>query len=88
MADSGYRARMDLFADVLTLAEAADRLGISATTLRHQAQAGRLAARLVGKTWVTTAAEVERYRRESLGRRRSTLRQPPTPGPDAPARRA
>ena len=75
---------MSTLADVLTLAQAADRLGVSATTLRHQVQAGRLAARLVGKTWVTTAAEVERYRRESLGRRRSTLRQPPTP--DAPAR--
>ncbi len=81
MADSGYLLRMDTLATALTLVEAAERLGISATTLRHQVQAGRLRARLVGKTWVTTADEVERYCRESLGRRRTTLRQPPAPAP-------
>ena len=53
--------------DILTLVEAAELLGLSASTLRHQAQAGRLRARLVGKTWVTTRDEVERYRRENLG---------------------
>ncbi len=66
--------RMD---GVLTLAEAAERLGLASDTLRHQAQGGRLQARLIGKTWVTTLEEVERYRRESLGRRRPTLRRPP-----------
>lgn len=54
--------------DVVTLAEAAERLGVTPSTLRHQAQAGRLHARLIGKTWVTTADEVERYRRANLGR--------------------
>jgi len=53
--------------DILTLAEAGELLGRSASTLRHQAVAGRLRARLIGKTWVTTKAEVERYRRDSLG---------------------
>jgi excisionase family DNA binding protein len=52
---------------VLTLAEAAARLGLAASTLRHQVQAGRLRARLVGKTYVVTTREVERYRAESLG---------------------
>jgi excisionase family DNA binding protein len=53
--------------DIITLAEAAEELGIAASTLRHQAQAGRLEARNVGKTWITTRQEVERYRRENLG---------------------
>lgn len=53
--------------DIITLADAAEDLGLGASTLRHQAQAGRLEARLLGKTWVTTRQEVERYRREHLG---------------------
>ena len=53
---------------MLTLTEAADELGLAASTLRHQVQAGRLRARLVGKTYVVTPAELARYRREQLGR--------------------
>ena len=52
----------------LTLAQAAALLGVSAATLRQQVHNGRLRARLYGKTWVVSEAEVERYRRESLGR--------------------
>ena len=53
---------------MLTLVEAADELGVTASTLRHQVQAGRLRARLLGKTYVVTPREVERYRREHLGK--------------------
>jgi excisionase family DNA binding protein len=53
---------------LLTLAEAGDRLGLSASTLRHQVANGRLRATLYGKTWTVTEREVERYRAESLGR--------------------
>lgn len=53
---------------MLTLTEAADQLGLAASTLRHQVQAGHLRARLVGKTYVVTAGEIERYRREHLGK--------------------
>jgi excisionase family DNA binding protein len=53
---------------LLTLTEAAARLGVAASTLRHQVQAGRLRARLIGKTYVVTEREVERYRREHLGK--------------------
>ena len=64
---------------MLTLTEAAARLGLSASTLRHQVQSGRLRARMVGKTYLVTAREVERYRREHLGRpgRPSHLPAPP-----------
>jgi len=53
---------------VLTLSEAADRLGLAASTLRHQVQAGRLGATLVGKTYVITEGELARYRATSLGK--------------------
>lgn len=53
--------------DLLTLAEAAAELGLSTATLRAHVQDGRLAVRLFGKTYVTTRAEVDSYRRESLG---------------------
>jgi excisionase family DNA binding protein len=45
---------------MLTLTEAAAELGISAATLRHQVQGGRLAARLFGKTYVISTEEQER----------------------------
>ena len=41
---------------MLTFTEAAARLGIAASTLRHQVQVGRLRARLNGKTYVVTDA--------------------------------
>jgi excisionase family DNA binding protein len=53
--------------DLLSLAEAAAELGLSTATLRAQVQDGRLAARLFGRTLVTTRAEVDRYQRESRG---------------------
>lgn len=61
----------------LTLAEAADRLGIAASTLRHQVKNGRLSARLAGKTWLVQPEEIERYRTQSRGRRG----RPPSVGP-------
>lgn len=59
---------MDPLDDIISLADAAEDLGLSAITLRHQAKAGRLRARLVGKTWITTRDEVARYRRDNLGK--------------------
>lgn len=52
----------------MTLAAAGALLGVSPATLRNQIRAGRLRGILVGKTWVVTPREVERYRAESLGR--------------------
>ena len=50
----------------ITLAEAASDLGVSEASLRAAVDDDRLAARRVGDIWVTTRAEVERYRREDL----------------------
>lgn len=66
---------------MLTLTEAAARLGLAASTLRHQVQAGRLRARLIGKTYVITERELARYRREHLGKPgRPSHRPAPPPG--------
>jgi excisionase family DNA binding protein len=52
----------------ITLAEAAQRAGVAASTLRNQVKRGRLRARLIGKTWVVAEDEVERYRVTSKGK--------------------
>lgn len=53
----------------MTLREAAQQLGITPDTLRQRIAAGSLRARKVGPVWTVTPAELERYRRESLGQR-------------------
>ena len=53
---------------MLTLTEAAARLGLAASTLRWQVHRGRLNARLIGKTYVVSEREINRYRAVSLGR--------------------
>jgi excisionase family DNA binding protein len=55
---------------LFTLAEAANSLGVSSSTLKHQAQKGVLHATLMGKTYIVTAEEIARYRREHLGKTR------------------
>ena len=47
---------------MLTLREAAEKLGLSPVTLRIQAERGTLKARKIGRDWMVTPAEVERYR--------------------------
>lgn len=53
---------------MLTLAEAAERLGVTAGSLRVQIGRGRLRAKKVGPVWTVSEKEVERYRADSLGR--------------------
>jgi excisionase family DNA binding protein len=52
----------------MTLTQAATTLGVTAGSLRHQIASGSLRAMKVGRDWHVTKAEVERYRRDSLGR--------------------
>lgn len=54
--------------DLLTLPEAAAELGLTRSTLQWQIKLGRLQATKPGRDWLVTRSEVERYRRESLGR--------------------
>jgi excisionase family DNA binding protein len=53
---------------LLTLRDAAARLGITADTLRAQVRRGRLRATKLGRDWLVEEAEVARYERTSLGR--------------------
>jgi excisionase family DNA binding protein len=53
---------------LLTLRQAAERLGISPATLRAQVRNGRLHAIKPGHDWLVEEEEIERYRRENLGR--------------------
>lgn len=60
--------RVEAGDEVLTLQQAAQRLGMSAGTLRLQVRNRKLDATLAGKTYLVRASEVERYRREHRGR--------------------
>jgi excisionase family DNA binding protein len=62
--------------DLLTLPEAAASLGVSPSTLRNQVRTGRMTAEKFGRDRLVTWGEVERYRRESLGRHQGEARRP------------
>lgn len=49
----------------MTVVEAAERLGLAPSTLRHQIKNRKLRAHKMGRGWYVTADEVERYRREN-----------------------
>ena len=53
----------------MTVTQAAQRLGIHADSVRQRILAGTLDARKVGSVWLIESEEVERYARESLGKR-------------------
>lgn len=47
--------------ELISLAEAAERYGFSSGYLRQLARKGRLKARKIAKTWLTTPADMEAY---------------------------
>jgi excisionase family DNA binding protein len=53
---------------LMTLRNAAAKLGVAPDTLRAQIRRGRLRAIKPGRDWFVEAAEVARYERTSLGR--------------------
>lgn len=55
--------------DLMSLSQASAEIGVSAQTLKIQAQHGRLRAEKIGRDWLVTRAEVDRYRREVRGTR-------------------
>lgn len=48
----------------MTIPEAAEALGLAASTLRHQIKNRKLRAHKMGRGWYVTAEEVERYKAE------------------------
>jgi excisionase family DNA binding protein len=53
---------------MLTVSQAAERLGLDRSTLLRQITRGTLHATRLGSVWVITPAEVERYRHAHLGK--------------------
>ncbi len=53
----------------MTTNETAQSLGIDPGTVRRQIEKGKLRAKKLGRDWHVTPAEVERYRRDTLGKR-------------------
>jgi excisionase family DNA binding protein len=51
---------------LLTLVQAAKRLGVAPATLRAQVHRDKLRASRPGRDWLVEDDEVERYRRDSL----------------------
>jgi len=72
---------------VLTLSQAAEQLGVRRQTLAEQAKKGVLRATLTGKAYLVTATEVERYRREHLGKYGFANREHPLHGKQGPGHR-
>jgi excisionase family DNA binding protein len=54
--------------NLLTVTEAAERLGLSRSTVLNQIRQGVIRADRIGRLLVIGQDEVERYRREHLGR--------------------
>jgi len=54
--------------DMLTVTQAAARLGLQRATLLRQITRGTLHAKRLGSIWVIAAAEVERYRHTHQGK--------------------
>jgi hypothetical protein len=48
--------------ELISLAEAAEKSGLSQDSLKKFAQKGRLKAKKIGRNWVTTLASVEEYK--------------------------
>lgn len=55
--------------ELITLAQGAELVNVSASTLRRAASSGELKATLYGKTWLTTKSAVEAWYREANHKR-------------------
>ncbi len=73
--------------DVLTLTEAADRLGVATSTLRHQIARGSLVAIRLGGRYVVEVGEVERYQEERKGKHGFAAESHPMHGKQGPGHR-
>jgi excisionase family DNA binding protein len=73
--------------EVLTLEEAAARLGLASSTLRHQIRNGALAAERLGGRYVVTAEAVEAYAQEHRGKHGFAAPSHPLRGRQGPGHR-
>lgn len=73
--------------EVLTLSQAAERLGVRRQTLAEQAKKGVLQTTLAGHAYLVTASEVERYRQKHLGKHGFAAETHPLHGKQGPGHR-
>ncbi len=73
--------------EVLTVNQAAERIGVSVTTLYSQIQHGKIQARRFGRQWMLTASEVRRYIDEVRGKRGFAATSHPLHGKQGPGHR-
>jgi excisionase family DNA binding protein len=69
--------------EMLTVTQAAERLGLHRDTLLRQIAKGVLPARRLGSIWVVSGAAVERYRHTHLGKHGFASPDHPRHGPRA-----
>jgi excisionase family DNA binding protein len=73
--------------EVLTIAQAAERIGVSSNTLYSQIQREKIQARRFGRQWMLTAGEVRRYIEETRGKQGFAAPSHPLHGRGGPGRR-
>lgn len=66
--------------ELLSLPEAAKRVGVSHSTLRWQVKNGALKADWIAGRWLVTMDEADRYARENKGMNGNRRKPPTSPG--------
>ena len=69
---AGHEGRRDELDDIRTLIEAGTLCGLSPHTLAQQAEKGKLRARKVGHTWITTRQCLDAYLAHHARRKETT----------------
>lgn len=73
--------------EVLTINQAAERIGVSVQTIYSQIQRGKIEARRFGRQWMLTADEVRRYIEEIRGKQGFAAASHPMHGMKGPGHR-
>lgn len=73
--------------EVLTITQAAERIGVSPDTLQSQIRRGKIAAERFGRQWMIEANELQRYREEVQGKHGFAALTHPLHGKQGPGHR-
>ncbi len=73
--------------EVLTITQAADRIGVSPDTLQSQIRRGKIAAERFGRQWMIKANELQRYHEEVQGKQGFAASTHPLHGKQGPGHR-
>jgi len=73
--------------EVLTITQAAERIGVSPDTLQSQIRRGKIAAERFGRQWMIKGNELQRYREEVQGKHGFAALTHPLHGKQGPGHR-